>query len=987
MRSPVFRYDAAMIRRTWFDWSKPLLPQAAGWLLDEADAPGELGDWLVVTPGARAGRLLLRALLERSRERSIPLAPPRVITPSALAEAGLRHGRAVATGAERVLAWMHVLRAEPALSRRIMARPPEMADHAGWHEIASMLAALHAELGGEQVPFERVAEACGALALDAEADRWHTLAVLRTRVVDHLGQCGLADPDEAASTFLAERGWRLSPDADTPKRLILLGIVELSRVQRRIVEAFADRAAALVHAPPDLADRFDELGCVRPQSWADATIDLPPESIILCDRPRDQAQAAIRLLSVLASHANGLRPDQVVIGLGDESLGETIARAAEEVTAIRGQPAAGSRQPAADGRHPLFIHLAPGMALERTGPWRLLEGLQRWLAEPRFAHLAALVRHPDLEQWLGVECSGGGGQSSGRDDRHPLPNLLSLLDDYFTRHLHDRLESDWLGDEATTAALNGVRTAIASLAAPLDGPPAALGAWAEGIVAILNRVYAGFELDGTTRDAGERIRDVCRSLRAIPPALQAQVSGAHALQLVLTIASRQPVPSPVRTDQIDAVGWLELHLDPAEHVVVTGLNDGRVPGVISADPFLPDGLRSRLGLTDNLARLARDTYLLDAMRRSRTSFTIILGRHDGQGEPLLPSRLLLAVPPDALPERVLRLTDGSKVRSWPSPLGSPVAGAGSRFTVPQAPAGPLEVPRMKVTQFKAYLACPYRFWLGEILGLKDSGDRADELDPMQFGSLLHGVLRLMGEDDSLRDATRPELIARRLRDALRQQARALYGDDPMPAVRVQLARLAQRLDAFARAQAAHRRAGWRIKQVEFPLPETAMLDVPGEDSIRVSARIDRVDQRDGEWLLIDYKSSESGETPQRAHGPRRDGRWLDLQLPLYEHLYRGFVNENATPDATRLAYFVLPRKAEDAGLLVAEWTPEERAAAVDEARRIVKAVRAGEFPMSRIQPTPDPFASICHATAFAPIWGDQRGDEGDDEETGEGGAS
>ncbi len=995
MIEPPGRYDAAMIRRHWLDWSQPCLPQAGAWLLDHADTPGELGEWLVVTPGARAGRLLLRTLLEASRDRSIPLAPPRVVTPSALAEAALGFDRPVATHIERVLAWMHVLRTRRDLARGLMRRPPDESDHPGWHEIATMLADIHRELGGEQVAFDRVIQACEELALDAEVTRWRTLDALRAGVIEHLAACGLADPDEAVMERLSRGGSRSTRETPQPARLVLLGVAELTRVQRAVVTAFADRADALIHAPPSLADRFDDLGCVRPEPWAEATIDLPRESIILCDRPRDQAQAAIRTLAALSRRTDGLRPDQVIIGLGDESLGEPISRAAEEVAAISHQPSAVGRQPNTECTQPLFIHLAPGTPLERTGPWRLLDALQRWLAEPRFAHLAALVRHPDMERWLNGELSAvgrGGDPGDDQEDeaatgvshdhntdetprRPERRGILSLLDQSFSDHLHDRLDGQPPGDDATQHRLRCVREAVASLSASIDGPPAALGDWTGAIMTVLNRVYVGFDLDPTTRAAGDAIRDACRSLRQIPNFLQARVSGAQALRLALSIAARQSAPWPVRAGQIDAVGWLELHLDPSEHVIVTGFNDGRVPAAVTADPFLPDGLRGRLGLLDNRRRLARDAYLLEAMRRSRASFTVILGRHDAQGEPLPPSRLLLAVPPQELPQRVLLLTDGAHARSWPAPLGAPRAGAGSAFVVPDPPAGPIHVPRLRVTQFKAYLACPYRFWLGQMLGLKEAGDRADELDPLHFGSLLHGVLRLVGEDQALRHATRAEPIAEALREALRERARATYGDDPMPAVRVQLARLTQRLEAFARAQAAHRRDGWEIECVEFPLPDNAVLDVPGQEPMPLTARIDRVDRRGEEWLLIDYKSSESGEKPERTHGPRRDGRWTDLQLPLYEHLYRTFVQPGATPQSTRLAYFVLPRRQDDAGLLVAEWSPQERADAVEEARRIVKAVREGRFPISRTPPSPDPFAAICHATVFAAVTEDDADDE------------
>jgi len=66
--------------------------------------------------------------------------------------------------------------------------------------------------------------------------------------------------------------------------------------------------------------------------------------------------------------------------------------------------------------------------------------------------------------------------------------------------------------------------------------------------------------------------------------------------------------------------------------------------------------------------------------------------------------------------------------------------------------------------------------------------------------------------------------------------------------------------------------------------------------MRIKGKIDRIDRnlRTGAWMIVDYKTSESGKRPEATHqathqatGARRrdSGRtWDDLQLPLYRHL-------------------------------------------------------------------------------------------------------
>lgn len=80
----------------------------------------------------------------------------------------------------------------------------------------------------------------------------------------------------------------------------------------------------------------------------------------------------------------------------------------------------------------------------------------------------------------------------------------------------------------------------------------------------------------------------------------------------------------------------------APELVITGLNEGRVPTSRGPDPLLPDRLRQALGLDDNRRRYARAAYALTTILRSRPDVTLIAGRSTSDREPLVPSRLLLA---------------------------------------------------------------------------------------------------------------------------------------------------------------------------------------------------------------------------------------------------------------------------------------------------------------------------------------------------------
>lgn len=273
---------------------------------------------------------------------------------------------------------------------------------------------------------------------------------------------------------------------------------------------------------------------------------------------------------------------------------------------------------------------------------------------------------------------------------------------------------------------------------------------------------------------------------------------------------------------------------------------------------------------------------------------------------------------------------------------------------------------MTVTEFGWYLRCPFRYWLKYVRRLREVEDKAVELDALQFGNLTHTVLQRFGEDSYFADSTDAERIAGCLEELLADSARADFGPNPLPAIRIQLARLRDRLRAFSRHQARRRLEGWKIHRCEFELPEATYLEIPDQPPMRIKGKIDRIDlnERDGSWMIIDYKTSEAGKTPDKTHkAARSSGRvWDDLQLPLYRHL----AAQHGYAGPIQLAYMNLPKKSEQEALHVARWSPADLDDAIGTARDVVRNIRAGRFEMAEDYPArfEDAFANICQTRVF-----------------------
>ena len=128
--------------------------------------------------------------------------------------------------------------------------------------------------------------------------------------------------------------------------------------------------------------------------------------------------------------------------------------------------------------------------------------------------------------------------------------------------------------------------------------------------------------------------------------------------MLLESVSREPVFAERLPEAVDIQGWLELAWEDAPHLLVAGVNEGKLPETIHGDLFLPNALRERLGLRTNAERFARDAWLMELLlctREETGRVEFFLGRQRAIGEPLKPSRLLFHCPDGQLPDRIARL--------------------------------------------------------------------------------------------------------------------------------------------------------------------------------------------------------------------------------------------------------------------------------------------------------------------------------------------
>jgi RecB family exonuclease len=910
------------MKRVFLGWNRPGPIAAVEWLVDRFGRPAalDLSEAVVVVPAARAGRRLIELLLDAADQRGWAFTPPDVVTLGRLPELLYVNRRPLAEGLATRLAWIEALRrAGTEGLQRLTPLVPE-GDLSGWLSLAEMLDRLHTEVAAEDLNFADVATRGASLPEFREAERWRVLADVQAKYLEVLDEAQAWDKQTARRVAVQHC------EAHTQKEIYLLATADMTRVHRLLLEQVGDRVTALVVAPEEMAERFDPLGCIRPEAWQEARIDLKSEAIVTAEGPADQAACVVRTIAAWDGRYSG---DEITVGVPDASIVPSLAQYLEQ-----------AEVPA---------RYAGGTPLDRAPPCRLIAAVADYLEERRFSTFAALLRHPAVHEWLVRRGFHG--------------DWLSGLDDYYCRHLPFKIGDVWLGDPEDCRLVRQVHAAIEGLVKPLSNGKRPLERWLQPLLELLVTLFGtepldrGVEPDRTILAACEAIHRAVEEYRRIPPSLAPEIGGPEALRLVLREVYAEAVPFPAMPGAVELVGWLELLLDDAPALIVTGFNEGIVPGSTSGDLFLPSVLRQALAIEDNDRRYARDAYALSVLAASREQFTLIVGRRSADGEPLAPSRLLFACEREMLAKRALAL-----FRPEARPA-APALGRGlragctqARFEVPRPKPLAQPINSMRVTEFRDYLACPYRYYLRHCLRLKLREDVGDELDEGMFGSLAHAVLGEFGQGEMAcsTDGERIEAYLNALLDRLVVQS---HGKSPLSAIRVQVEQLRLRLRAFARWQAAWARQGWRIEHAEIGAKDRETALVVDQEPMGLRGRIDRIDvhQGTGQRAIFDYKTSDNRKDPDHAH--RRKDEWVDLQLPLYRHL--AVALDITGP--VRLGYIVLPKDTSKTGEVWAEWSETELREADAVAEKVVRGVR-GEVFWPATAPAPDffdEFAAIC----------------------------
>ena len=864
---------------------------------------------LLVTSTAGAARAVNRRL------RSQGLLPIANIQPMGALLAG---SGTTATPVERALAWSEALKqTDPASLRTLFWKKNPETTSELLKASRNFIKLCDQIIEGGHSP--SILPTPPSLLGTFEEERWQAISRLYVDYLQILANWELQDPNEIRLKAIQSPQNRFD-------RIFVAGLPDLPgafETYIRNLEAGGTQVALLIWNPARRNESdFDAYGRPIPEIWRKRELELDKDQIFLSASSRDEA-------SFIASATGG--PDTKLVSLD-------IKQNAQLSSALANR-----------GRSP---YLPEGEPLNRSEAARIATGWEEFRQSLDLRRLRVLLESPDFCRSL--------------DLQNPISpkQALTTIDHLLGKTIASTLDDAWSAspvlpgsaDEREKLTRSRIRRLLGIIRERLDDSP----------LQMLQRMYSD---DENRPESARRVLAIGEQLEQSPATRTFRTRGRSnsvPAQVFAQALQGETTLSPAPPDAITLNGWLEAPWLQGDRLILSGATEGALPQSIDGDPFLPDSICPFLGLNSNSQRLARDSYLLDALSAiyQKDQLSVTLSKFNSDGNPKRPSRLLLRTSLESLPERTLHLTTPrSTIREKPKRRTN------WRWRL-QEPIRPLE--KISPTQFESYLTCPFRFFMEKVMGYERGPKPAREMDAYVFGNLIHKTLENFG-NEAISDGPRmlnytEQHIRARVQALLTVEAEEQFGANPTPAVKVQLANASARLHSFARIQAECFAQGWRTISVERKL--SATNDSPlSLGPLKLSGIIDRIEQNEstGALRIMDFKTFSGLKRPADSHLAPPSNNWLpsaivelnlgrslrtrtwsNLQLPLYRYILEHWYPKECAKQRPETAYFVLPSDPNDSGIygfdeLDESQNPEAYRSAINCAEAITTAIAGGVF--------------------------------------------
>lgn len=332
--------------------------------------------------------------------------------------------------------------------------------------------------------------------------------------------------------------------------------------------------------------------------------------------------------------------------------------------------------------------------------------------------------------------------------------------------------------------------------------------------------------------------------------------------------------------EVRLMGFAESRLYRFETLILAGALREHLPGHVDSAPFFNESVRRQLGLST--ASIRRCTLFNDFRRLLEAAPRVVITlRREQQGEAVIASPWVERLRVFHRITYHQSLDDTSLERLARSPMTRIVWHDSERRPEPQgypSPTLPRELIADKISAaaHQHILDCPYQYFAAEGLALAPTATVHEQLDKLDYGERVHRILQAfhMGApglpgpfDGPLTGQTRVQAET-----LLRDIARVVFDDDIRASIfaRGWLFRWESSVKAYLDWE-IQRASVWRTTAAEV---FQRRVITNGETTLTLTARIDRLDQSDDHYSIIDYKT---GRVPELAAVTTGE----HVQLPIY----------------------------------------------------------------------------------------------------------
>jgi ATP-dependent helicase/nuclease subunit B len=327
------------------------------------------------------------------------------------------------------------------------------------------------------------------------------------------------------------------------------------------------------------------------------------------------------------------------------------------------------------------------------------------------------------------------------------------------------------------------------------------------------------------------------------------------------------IDSPVRFTHLAATRWRLF-----DAVLLLGCDADHLPGAADGGCFFNDAVRGSLGLPTRGSHAARQRDdLLGLLAMNDCVLVTWQKEHDGEARLLSPFLQILRDEQEQSNRSAMLSFDERELHAL---LAAEDAHAVALAQPLQpAPGVAMEtVPaNVSISGYNTLVACPYQFYARHILRLNELDEVREAIEKRDYGERVHDILSRFHEHY-------PQVSghpAKEMDAALRRISREVFADllEHDFSARGWLARWFKSLPAYLEWQTENEVQGWRYAASE----NTFDWELEG---VRLRGRIDRLDVREEEKRVLDYKTQSDTLLRNKLKEPGED-----VQLACYAYAY------------------------------------------------------------------------------------------------------